>query len=144
MNEQADIIMQERRRWSFFGIPWTFTKYTITPKKLIIEEGFFKSVENEILMYRLTDISYSRTLGQKLFRMGTLTVYANDKTNPTLVIKNIKHSREFKEALSQCIEEDRKRMRMRQNELLTFGDRFDGAEPFDADGDGIPDYDDNF
>lgn len=142
MNEQADIIMQERRRWSFFGIPWTFTKYTITPKKLIIEEGFFKSVENEILMYRLTDISYSRTLGQKMFGLGTLTVYANDTTNPTLVIKNIKHSREFKEALSQCIEEDRKRMRMRQNELLTFGDRFDGAEPFDADG--ISDYDDNF
>ena len=53
--------------------------------------------------------------------MGTLTVHAHDKTTPMLIIKNIKHSREFKEALSESIEKDRLRMKMRQSELVDAG-----------------------
>ena len=115
------LIMRERKRWGFFGIPWTFTKYSLWTKKLVIEKGLFNSVENEILLYRITDLTYSRTLFQKIFKMGTLTVHAHDKTTPMLIIKNIKHSREFKEALSESIEKDRLRMKMRQSELVDAG-----------------------
>lgn len=118
MITQEEILMTERKRLGFFGLPWTFTKYSITPKKLIIESGFFTSSENEILMYRITDVSYTRTLFQKMFGLGTLTIYSHDKTNPSLTIKNIKNSRDFKEKLSEIVEKDRQRMRMRQTELL--------------------------
>ncbi len=30
-------LMRERKRWGFFGIPWTFTKYILTEKKIIID-----------------------------------------------------------------------------------------------------------
>ena len=118
---ENNLIMRERKRWGFFGIPWTFTKYSLWTKKLVIEKGLFNSVENEILLYRITDLTYSRTLFQKIFKMGTLTVHAHDKTTPVLIIKNIKHSREFKEALSESIEKDRLRMKMRQSELVDAG-----------------------
>ena len=98
-------IMRERKRWGFFGIPWTFT-------------------ENEILLYRVTDITLKRTFWQKIFGLGTLIVYAHDKTNPTLEIKNIKHIREYKDALSEAVEKDRIRMKMRQSEIV------DGAYDF--------------
>lgn len=123
-------ITRERKRWGFFGIPWTFTKYILTQKKIIIEKGFFKSEENEILMYRVTDMSMTRTMFQKMFRLGTLTVYSHDKTNPTLIIKNIKHCREFKDILSDAVEKDRLRMRMRQNEMF-IDDGFDGGDDYD-------------
>lgn len=112
------VIMKERKRWLFFGIPWTFTKYTLTNKKLIIEEGVIKSVENEILLYRIVDITYSRNLFQKLFKLGTITVQSKDKTNPILYIKNIKNSRAFRERLSETIEKDKYNRRMRQNEVI--------------------------
>lgn len=112
------VIMKERKRWLFFGIPWTFTKYTLTNKKLIIEEGIIKSVENEILLYRIVDITYSRNLFQKLFKLGTITVQSKDKTNPTLYIKNIKNSRAFRERLSEAIDRDKQNRRMRQNEVI--------------------------
>lgn len=115
------LIMKERKRWGFFGIPWTFTKYSLWTKKLVIEQGFFRSVENEVLLYRIVDITYSRGLFQKLFKMGTITVHAHDKTNPVVVIKNIKHSREFKEAVSEWVEKDRLRMKMRQSEFVDAG-----------------------
>ncbi len=131
---ENNLIMKERKRWLFFGIPWTFTKYSIWTKKLIIEQGLFRSVENEILLYRIVDMTYSRTLFQKIFKLGTLVVNASDKTTPILVIKNIKHSREFKEKLSEMVEKDRIRMKMRQSEFVDigipdFGDH-DGDEIF--------------
>ena len=124
-------IMRERKRWGFFGIPWTFTKYILTKKKIIIQKGFFTSEENEILLYRVTDITLKRTFWQKIFGLGTLIVYAHDKTNPTLEIKNIKHIREYKDALSEAVEKDRIRMKMRQSEIV------DGAfDPIGSDTDG--------
>ena len=125
-------LMRERKRWIFFGIPWTFTKYILTEKKIVIQQGLLKSVENEILLYRVTDLSLTRTLGQKIFGLGTLTVYAHDKTNPTLEIKNIKHVRLFKDTLSEAVEKDRLRMKMRQSEIMddvhVFGDDFIGDD----------------
>lgn len=132
MMTENEEIMKERKRWAFFGIPWTFTKYTLMTKKLVISQGLFRTVENEILLYRIVDISYTRTLWQKIFRMGTITVFSHDKTTPQLEIKNIKHSREFKEALSDAVEKDRIRMKMRQSELIDMDHVYD-----DGDGDGF-------
>ncbi len=124
-------IMRERKRWGFFGIPWTFTKYILTEKKIVIQTGLIRSTENEILLYRVSDMSMTRTLFQKMFGLGTLTVYAHDKTNPTLVIKNIKNIRLFKDTLSEAVEKDKIRMRLRQREVM---EDFDGVGE-DDDGD---------
>ena len=120
--KEKDYILRERKRWSFLGIPWTFTVYTLKEKKLMIDKGFFTSTKNEILLYRILDLTYSRTFGQKIFGLGTITVYAKDRTNPELVIKNIRHSDEFYETLSDAVENDRIRMKMRQNELIDIDD----------------------
>lgn len=124
-------LMRERKRWGFFGIPWTFTKYILTEKKIIIQSGLLKSVENEILMYRVTDMTMSRTIWQKMFGLGTLVIYAHDKTNPTLEVKNIRHIREFKNTLSDAVENDRIRMKMRQSEIID--DRHDFYDDDDFD-----------
>lgn len=122
-------IMRERKRWGFFGIPWTFTKYILTEKKLIIQTGLIKSEENEILLYRVYDMSMTRTLFQKIFKIGTLVVYSHDKTNSTLVIKNIKNVRSFKDALSDAVEKDKIRMRLRQREVMDdYDDNEDEAD----------------
>ena len=55
-----DVIMKERKRWLLFGIPWTFTKYTLTPKRIILNEGLLRSTENEILLYRIIDIEIEK------------------------------------------------------------------------------------
>ena len=37
MNTDNVVMFKERKRWLFFGLPFTFTKYTITADGLIIE-----------------------------------------------------------------------------------------------------------
>lgn len=113
----GEILMKERKRWGFFGIPWTFTVYTLTPKRLVLKEGLLKSTENEILLYRVIDIELSQTLFQKIFKLGTVTVKSKDASHPLLHIKNIKNSREFRNVLADSVEKERMRMRVRQGEV---------------------------
>ena len=65
-------LMKERKRLGFLGLPFTFTKYIITDKKLLIESGLFTSNENEILLYKVFDMTYSRSFLQKLFGQSEL------------------------------------------------------------------------
>lgn len=121
MSEQKTLI-KERKRWGFFGLPFTFTTYALTERKLLINSGLLSSVEDEILLYRIIDLTLRKTLFQKLFGLGTVIVHAQDKTTPTLDLKNIRHSHEFKELLSEQIEEEKTRLRMRKSELITDSD----------------------
>ena len=41
----------ERKRWLFFGLPFTFTKYFVKEDMITIATGFFKIVENDCYMY---------------------------------------------------------------------------------------------
>ena len=112
-----DVIMKERKRWLLFGIPWTFTKYTLTPKRIILNEGLLRSTENEILLYRIIDIELSKTLFQKIFKLGTVTVKSKDASRPILEIKNIKNARAFRDSLAEAVENERLRMKVRQGEV---------------------------
>ena len=40
--EAEEVKYQERKRILFFGLPWTFTKYTISQDMITIDEGLLK------------------------------------------------------------------------------------------------------
>ena len=57
----------ERKRWIFFGLPFSFTKYMVKEDMITVSEGFFKTVENDCYMYKVQDVTHSASLGEKLF-----------------------------------------------------------------------------
>lgn len=132
VNEDGSPVIKERKRWLFFGLPLTFTKYVLTSKSLQLNRGFFTTTEDDLLLFRVMDVSVRRSLFQKMAGLGTLTVQSSDKTNPRLVIKNIKRVREFKQALDERVEKERLRMRFRTGEYM--GD-LDGDDSVLDDGD---------
>lgn len=67
---ETNFIWKERKR-NALGLPWTFTKYALTGDRLFITSGLLKTVEDEVRLYRILDISLSQTLTQKIFRIGT-------------------------------------------------------------------------
>ena len=132
VNEDGSPVIKERKRWLFFGLPLTFTKYVLTSKSLQLNRGFFTTTEDDLLLFRVMDVSVRRSLFQKKTGLGTLTIQSSDKTNPRLVIKNIKHIHQFKQALDERVEKERLRMRFRTGEYM--GD-LDGDDSVLDDGD---------
>ena len=116
--ENQKIIWKDRKR-TLFGLPLSFTKYSLEEDRLFIETGFFNSVENEVRLYRIMDLQLSRTLGQKMFGLGTIKVKSADKTLGDFEIKNIKDSENVKNQLSDLIEEARRSNRVSSREFMT-------------------------
>ena len=61
-----NIVWKARKR-TWFGLPWTFTVYTLTEDKILIESGLFTSKQDEVRLYRIMDVSLTRNLIQKIF-----------------------------------------------------------------------------
>ena len=110
-------IWKDRKR--FLGMPLSFTRYAISEDRLFLSIGFWNIRDEETLLYRIRDISSSRSLWQRLFGVGTVTVTSSDKTTPTIILKNIKNPMEVKELLHTQVEEMKLRRRVRVGEIMT-------------------------
>ena len=117
-------LWKDRKR--YFGLPLSFTRYMLSDDRLFISEGFLNIKDDEILLYRVRDIDTSRTLWQRLFGVGTVTVLSSDKTMPQLVLKNIKDPLFVKELIHKQVEEMKIKRRVHFGEIM--GNEIDDAD----------------
>lgn len=115
------------RKRIIFGLPWSFTRYRLTDDKLIISTGLLSTKEEEIRLYRIMDVTLKRTLGDKLWGLGTIHLCSSDKTTPEIDIKRIRKSTEVKEMLSDMIEVARRKNRVTSREFMA-ADDFDDCD----------------
>lgn len=124
-------IWKDRKR--FWGMPLSFTRYAISSDRLFLSVGFFSIKDEEVLLYRIRDISCSRTLWQRLFGVGTLIITSSDKSTPTLTLKNIKKPLAVKEVLHEQVEEMKLRRRVRIGEIMGVQDDDSDLDDTDLD-----------
>jgi uncharacterized membrane protein YdbT with pleckstrin-like domain len=110
-------IWQDRKR-TIFGLPWSFTRYFITDEKVLLDIGFLSRTEEEIRLYRITDVTLKRSFGERIFGLGTIHCCSGDKSTPEFDIKHIKNSRETKEMLSDLVEKARNERRVAVREFV--------------------------
>lgn len=123
-------LWSDRKR--YLGLPLSFTRYALSEDRLFLSVGFFSLKDDELLLYRVRDINTKRTLWQRMFGVGTVTVISSDTTQPTLVLKNIKDPMTVKELIHEQVEAQKIRRRVRVNEISTVDDDdFDDADPDD-------------
>lgn len=125
------VIWKDRKR--YLGMPLSFTRYSLTEDRLFLSVGFLNIKDEEVLLYRVRDINTSRTLWQRLFGVGTVTVVSSDKTMPTFELKNIKDPLTVKELIHDQVEAMKIRRRVRVGEIMTTGydDDDSDADPDD-------------
>lgn len=111
-----EYIWKDRRRR--MGMPLSFTRYRMSEDRLFLSVGLLNVRDEELLLYRVRDISVRRSLWQRLFGMGSVTVTSSDKTTPTLLLKNIKDPMQVKEILHQQVEDAKLRRRVRIGEIM--------------------------
>ncbi|MDL2327593.1 PH domain-containing protein [Ruminococcaceae bacterium OttesenSCG-928-A11] len=139
--ENDDILWKDRKR--ILGLPISFTRYEVTNDRFVMHSGLFSTTTDEMLLYRILDIKMVRKFSQKIFGVGTITLYSADKTHGEHEIKNIKKPNEVRKFLSKIVEQERHTKGVTGREMYgaaaggnTCGERM---EFVDVDGDGIPD-----
>lgn len=112
-------LWKDRKR--VLGMPLSFTRYRLSEDRIFLEIGLFNMKQEEVLLYRVRDLSLSRSLWQRIFGVGTVRLHSSDKTTPVLELKNIKQPYEVKELIHNQVEEMKLARRIRVGEILDHG-----------------------
>lgn len=114
-SNKTDIIWKDRKR--FLGLPLSFTKYEVKNNRLYTSTGFLSTKEQELLLYRILDFKLDITLGNRLFKVGTITLYTCDETDKEIKLIRIKNPKEVRDILSELVEQKRGEIKIKGREM---------------------------
>lgn len=128
-NTNESRLWQDRKR--YLGMPISFTVYSISEDRLFRESGLLNREYEEVLLYRVRDITLKRSFGQMIFGVGTITLDTSDRSTPEFKIINVKASKQVKELIHELVEEAKVRRGFRFGEYAgahdCAEDHFEGA-----------------
>ena len=105
------MIYTEKKRTKLFGLPLTFTSYTISDEKITITSGYLNITVDDAYMNKVQDVKLTKSFWERFYGLGSLTCYTGDTTHPELRILHIKKASEIKEFLLTASEEARRKRR---------------------------------
>lgn len=112
----ARIIWKDTK--TFCGFPICFTEYCFTDQMLIIKSGFIATKRQQIPYYKITDVTIIQTLGNKVFRVGSVICHTSDKSIGTVSLQNIKNFEIANDLIPELIQRSRAQYNVRSSELL--------------------------
>ncbi|SEO69976.1 PH domain-containing protein [Trujillonella endophytica] len=94
-------------------VRWRTTHYVITTHRLLFREGILARKGRDIGLSRITDVSYSQSVWERVIQSGTITIESAGDSGAT-VLKQIPDSDGIQQLINHMIEEDADR-RGREN-----------------------------
>ncbi|NMN01357.1 Bacterial PH domain-containing protein [Bifidobacterium sp. DSM 109958] len=129
---------QRKRNWC--RTPFTFTTYTLTAEELAVKSGVLRETFDVTKLFRVVDMTITRTLLQRLFGLSTITLETRDQSsNGQTVLRNVIHGFEVRRIIQHAVDESRNVNRVSTREFM--GDGYDGGDGGAVDGYGTDGYD---
>lgn len=128
-NTNESRLWQDRKR--YLGMPISFTVYSLSEDRLFQVTGLLSRTYEEVLLYRIRDITLKRSLWQLIFGVGTITLDTSDRSTPEFKLINVKAPKQVKELIHELVEEAKVRRGFRFGEYAgahdCAEDHFEGA-----------------
>ncbi len=106
-----DSVIEWKDRKRILGMPISFTRYYLVSNsdwtKIFIKTGLLNTREEEVNLYRIYDITMTSSLSEKIFGVGTITLYSQDESTPCLQILHVKNPSKVRNMLANKIEEEK-------------------------------------
>ena len=115
--KKNEILWTDKKR-PFFGLPLSFTRYTLTKDKLIITVQFLSLHEEEIRLYRIMDVTLKQSFLQRLFDVGTIHCCSVDVSSPEFDISSVRMPRKVRDMLSEAVDTQRKERNVTSSEFI--------------------------
>ena len=106
------LLWKDRKRWA--GLPLSFTRYFLIEKpdqwvKFFSSVGFFSTVDEELYVFRIFDITVEQTFWNKIFNEGTIILHVNDESANKVIIKRVLNPFKVKAHIADYVEYERNR-----------------------------------
>jgi uncharacterized membrane protein YdbT with pleckstrin-like domain len=86
-------------------IQWRTTHYVFTTHRVLIRRGVLKRTGRDISLQRISDVSFSQSLWDRMVRAGSVTIESAGEQGQE-VLQNIPRSDDVQQMINRLIEED--------------------------------------
>ncbi len=92
--------------------------YTITNERVKIRSGLLGKSYEYIDLIRIQDLKHTQSLGERLLKIGDVTIYSHDPNQPTFVLRNVKDPANVYEILHRAVRQAREDKGMKYQEEM--------------------------
>ncbi len=83
--------------------------YTITSERIKITSGLLGKSHENVELIRVQDIDHSQTFGERMLKIGDITIRSHDPSHPEIVLRNVQDPNAVYEILRRAVLNARKR-----------------------------------
>ena len=116
-NSDFEYIWTDKKR-TFLGLPLSFTRYFLTNTKLITRAGFFKIIEDEINLYKVTDKKMELGFFQRIFKCGNIVIFSKDTDTPHKKIISVKNPYKVPYLIEENVNKELDKYKIRGRDMM--------------------------
>lgn len=103
--QQNETIWKDRKHFMWW--PLSFRVYEIRNDRLYQKSGLLNTSLDELLLYRIVDLSLHRSLAQRIFGTGTITLTTRGDSSAVIKLESIAHPQQVRDLISKEVERSR-------------------------------------
>lgn len=108
-NDDDDDEFGEKVLWKGRPFLSLVLDYTITNERIKITSGLLGKAHENVELIRVQDVDHSQTFGERMLKIGDITIRSHDPSHPEIVLRNIQDPSSVYEILRRAVLEARKR-----------------------------------
>jgi len=107
--EEGDDEYGEKILWQGRPLLSLVIYYTVTNERIKITSGLLGKAHENVELVRVQDIDHSQTFGERVLKIGDITIRSHDPSHPEIVLRNVQDPESVYEILRRAVLEARKR-----------------------------------